>query len=129
MDATLFLGKLTGFSFIIVSLWMLSKKDEVALFIKILLKSNDILYLLEIATTGFGLILALGVNVSAGWVLPVVIALIGWILLLRGLLGFFLPGLSLRKLYYSIHFEEICYPLGIFILIIGMYLTVAGFIG
>ncbi len=129
MDATLFLARFIGLSFVIASLFMLFKKDKVIQAIKSLLKNDGVLYLLEIISTGFGLALALGVNISAGWVLPVVIAFFGWVLALRGIIGFFFFDLSLRKLYSSVHFEEIYYPLGFFILIIGMYLAVAGFIG
>lgn len=128
MDATLFLARFIGLSFVIVSLFMLFKKDKVTQAIKSLLKNDGVVYLLEIISTGFGLALALGVNISAGWVLPVVIAFFGWVLVLRGIIGFFFFDLSLRKLYYSVHFEEIYYPLGFFILIIGMYLAIAGFV-
>jgi hypothetical protein len=127
MDATLFLAKLIGFTFVIVSLSMLFKKNKVIQAIKSLLKNDGLLYLLEITSMGLGLAIVISANIWSGWVLPVVISLIGWVLLLKGITGLFLSNLSLRKLYYLVRFEEICYPLAIFILIVGIYLIVAGF--
>jgi hypothetical protein len=73
-----------------------------------------------------GLGMVLGHNVWSGGLLPVVVTLVGWLILAKGLLLLALAPDTLAHLYGRMHRGE---SLALYIpsLVIGLYLTVAGF--
>jgi hypothetical protein len=74
-----------------------------------------------------GLAMILGHNVWSGGTLPVVVTLVGWLILAKGLLLFFVTPEALTQLLermqYGEHYSLYIAPS----LVIGLYLTWAGF--
>jgi hypothetical protein len=74
-----------------------------------------------------GLAIVLTHNVWSGGVLPVIITLIGWATLFRGLVLLLLPPDAVAGIFESIHFEQLFFFYIAITLIIGLYLTYGGF--
>ena len=125
---TAFLSKVIGLYLIIGGAEMLLNKQGWLDTVADLLHNGPTLLIVAIITLGAGLAMVVGHNVWSGGVLPVVITIIGWLTLIKGLLFMYLTpamagGLLLGKLSYGKHFYEYVAAS----LIIGVYLTYAGF--
>jgi hypothetical protein len=59
--------------------------------------------------------------------LPVVVTLVGWLILIRGLLLLFLSPAAAIGLFAGLHFEQLFYLYAGITFIIGAYLAYAGF--
>ncbi len=128
MDATVFLARFIGFSFVIVTLSMLFDKAKAIQAIKSFLADDGSLFLLEMISTVLGLAVVLTHSVWTGHgTTSFLVTLIGWIFLVRGVIGLFISDLSLRKLYHLIHFEDIYYYAVAIIFLLGLALTYGGF--
>ena len=66
----------------------------------------------------------LGHNVWSGGALPVIVTLIGWLALIKGLLLLFL---SPEAVLGGLQYEQLFYMYAAIALILGVYLTYAGF--
>ena len=66
-------------------------------------------------------------SIWSGGALPIVITILGWIILARGLLLIFLPPSAMVYLLQMLHFEEFFYAYLSVTLCLGLYLTYAGF--
>ena len=128
MDSTHFLARLLGLSFAIISAAMLFEKKKTILALESFLGEDGVLYVLELACMAIGLAILLNHSTFMGGTLSLAVTVIGWIFLIRGVVGLFLSGSALRKLYRASHFEENYYPIGIFMLVLGACLTYAGFL-
>ena len=73
-----------------------------------------------------GLAMVLGHNVWSGGALPVIVTLVGWLILLRGLLLLFLSPAAAVGLFAGLHFEQLFYLYAAISLILGVYLTYGG---
>lgn len=129
MDTTMYLGQLFGLTFVIVSLAFLFGKAKATSAARSLLANDGALLLMEIAALVIGLAMVLTQNNWGGGALAVVIALIGWIAMLKGLVGLFISDLSLRKFYEFFHFEQWFYLIMTIMLLIGIWMTYAGYRG
>jgi hypothetical protein len=76
---------------------------------------------------GLGLAMVLGHNVWSGGALPVVVTVVGWLILVKGLLLLYLPPETLTGMYAGIRFSEHLFLYVVPSLLIGLYLTWAGF--
>jgi hypothetical protein len=126
---TAFLSKLIGLYCIVGGLAMLTNKQGWLDTVAELLRNGPTLLIVGVITVAAGLAMIVGHNVWSGGVLPVVITIIGWLTLIKGLLFMYLTptiagGLFLGKLSYGKHFYEYV----VASLILGLYLTVAGFV-
>jgi vacuolar-type H+-ATPase subunit I/STV1 len=93
-----------------------------------LLHNAPVLFIVGMITLIAGLAMILIHNVWSGGALPVIVTLVGWLTMIKGLLflflspeaavGFFLGGLHYGQLFYL--YTAIC-------LILGAYLTYGGF--
>jgi len=125
---TAFISKLLGLYCILAGLAMAAHKEATLATVSALVHNGPELFIVGIITLGAGLALVLGHNVWSGGVLPVVVTIIGWLTLIKGLLFLCLPpgeagGLFLGKLSYAAHFHLYV----AIIVILGLYLTIAGF--
>ncbi|MGD0841933.1 MAG: hypothetical protein ABSA32_12325 [Candidatus Acidiferrales bacterium] len=125
---TAFISKLLGLYCILAGLAMVAHKEATLATVSALIHNGPELFIVGIITLAAGLALVLGHNVWSGGVLPVVVTIMGWLTLLKGLLFLCLPpeqagGLVLGKLSYAGHFHLYL----AIVVIIGLYLTVAGF--
>ena len=74
-----------------------------------------------------GLAMILGHNVWSGGALTVVVTLVGWLILAKGLLLLFLTPETLSLMFKQMHYGEHYYLFLAPSLVIGLYLTWAGF--
>jgi hypothetical protein len=125
---TIFLSKLIGLYCIVVGLAMAAHKRATLETVSALLRYAPLLYLVGIIALGIGLAMVLGHNVWKGGALPVVVTLIGWLSLLKGLHYLFLPSdAAVRFFLCVLHYGQLFYLYVAIDILIGVYLTYAGF--
>jgi len=124
---TIFLAKLLGLYCIIVALTMMSRKQTAVASIKALVANPPLLLFAEVIGLGGGLAMIIGHNIWSGGALPVVITLIGWLMVIRsaGLLA--LSPAGTVRLVEVLHYEKLFYFYMGGTLVLGLYLTWAGF--
>jgi hypothetical protein len=86
-----------------------------------------VMFAYAIISLAIGLAMILGHNVWSGGTLPVVVTLVGWLILAKGLLLLFITpealSRALERMHYGDHFYFYIAPA----VVIGLYLTWAGF--
>lgn len=122
---TEFLGKLFGWYYVIGGIYaVLHKAAYVGLATAVV--HNQLLALVAgLVALVVGLALIFGHNVWSGGALPVVVTLLGWTSLLKGLLFLFLPTETAATFFLgTLHYEQWYYGYVAFILLLGVYLVV-----
>ena len=124
---TVFLSRLIGLYCILASLAMAAHRQTTVETMTALIHTPPVLFLAGIIALLPGLAMVLGHNVWSGGALPVVVTLVGWVTLIRGLLVLFLsPGAEVR-LFTGLRYDQLCYPYCGIGLVLGVYLTYGGF--
>lgn len=126
---TIFLSKFIGLSTLLVSLSMIARKDRTVAVVTSLLQDRPLLFVLGLLMLFGGLAIVIGHNVWSGGVLPIVVTLVGWLVLIRGLLILLLPAAAIADFLELIRFEKLFYLYAAIACAIGLYLTYAGFRG
>jgi hypothetical protein len=122
------LGRLLGLYCILVALSMLARGRATVDTVTALLHNQPLLLILGVFTLLAGLAMVLVHNVWSGGALPVVVTLIGWSTLIKGLLFLFLsPDAEANFFLGGLHYGQLFYPYVAFSLVLGAYLTYAGF--
>ncbi|HYB62079.1 MAG TPA: hypothetical protein VEH50_11455 [Methylomirabilota bacterium] len=124
---TSYLAKLIGLYCILVALAMVTHKQATVDMVTTLAHNPTAMFLGGIMTLVAGLAIVLGHNVWSGGVLPVVVTLIGWMTLVKGLIVLLLspeqqPVFFLTEL----HYAKLFYFYAAFSFLVGVYLTYAG---
>jgi hypothetical protein len=127
LPRTIFLGRLIGLFFILAALFMLMHKQSFVATVPKLIQDPPLVLFISMIASIAGLAMVLGHNVWAGGVLPVVVTLIGWTILIRGLLLLFLSPEALATYFEMFHFENLFYIYAAITLVLGLYLTYAAF--
>jgi hypothetical protein len=123
---TLFLGRLIGLYCILIALAMFTHKQAMVETVTALLHDAPLLLVTGVVVVAAGLALILGHNVWSGGALPVVVTLIGWLALTKGLLILFLAPQAAAGLYLErLHYAEFYYGYASVSLVLGIYLTYA----
>jgi hypothetical protein len=86
-----------------------------------------VLLLVGVITLVAGLAIVLGHNIWSGGVLPVIITLVGWFTLIKGLLLLFLSPEAVVGVFGKLHYQQRFYLYILISLILGVYLTYEGF--
>ena len=124
---TVFLSRLIGLYCILASLAMAAHRQPTVETMTALIHTPPVLFLAGIIALLAGLAMVLGHNVWSGGALPVVVTLVGWVTLIRGLLVLFLsPGAEVR-LFTGLRYDQLFYPYCGIGLVLGVYLTYGGF--
>ena len=124
---TIFLARLIGLTMIAFSLAMLTKKAETVATVTALLHDPVSRLTFGIIALVTGLAVVLSHNRWSGGVLPVVVTVLGWTFLIRGLLLMFLPGALVASVFEKVRFDDY---FGLYVggtLLLGLYLAIAGF--
>jgi hypothetical protein len=129
MPLTLFLAQLLGVLFIVVGLSMWFQKKLLLDAVQLIIHNRVVVYLMGFVGVVAGLALILAHNLWSAGFLALVITLIGWITLFRGLIALFASQNFLKKILHLIKFEKNYYLIVMFVLILGIYLSYAGFTG
>ncbi len=124
---TSYLAKLIGLYCILVALAMVTHKQATVEMVSALVHNPTAMFLGGLMTLVAGLAIVLGHNVWSGGALPVVVTLVGWLTLAKGVMILLLspeqqPVFFLGEL----HYAKLFYVYTAFSFLIGVYLTYAG---
>ena len=125
---TVFLSRLIGLYCILIGLSMMTRGQATVETVAALLQNSAMTLILGVITLAAGLAMVLAHNIWSGGTLVVVVTLLGWMALAKGLFFLFLPheieaGLFLGQL----HYQQLFYLYSAFSLVLGVYLTYGGF--
>jgi len=125
---TLFLSRLIGLYCILAALSIVIRKESIIETVTSLLHESALMFLVGILTLVGGLAMVLAHNVWSGGAAAIVVTLVGWLTLLKGLAFLFVPpsreaGFFLDTLQYARFF----YFYMALSFAIGIYMTYEGF--
>jgi len=124
---TIYLGKLLGLFTLITSFWLLTERQTAVSTIPALLGDRPAMVIFAIIALAGGLAIVLAHNIWSGGVLPILVTLIGWVMVIRGVLFLFLTPETTLHILAAMQFEQFFYVyLGI-PFVLGMYLTYLAF--
>ncbi len=123
-SSTQFLARLLGIFIVIVDAVVLIRQDEM---IEAMVGSHSTVVVMAMMTTAAGIAMVLAHNKWSGGVLPVVVTLAGWSMLGKGILLLLLTPAILDRLFEQMHYGEHIYLYIAPSLLLGLYLTWAGF--
>jgi hypothetical protein len=124
---TIYLGKLLGLFTLITSFWLLTERQTAVSTIPALLGDRPAMVIFAIIALAGGLAIVLAHNIWSGGVLPILVTLIGWVMVIRGVLFLFLPPEATLHILAAMQFEQFFYVyLGI-PFVLGIYLTYLAF--
>ncbi len=125
---TLFLAKLIGAYALIMSAWMLARKDVALQMIERISHEPVAIALIGMIRLAIGLAIVLGHDLWSDG-LAILVSLVGWITLISGLLTLFLPPRTVREIFAQMRFDK-RYPIfALFSFALGGALLIAGFSG
>jgi hypothetical protein len=124
---TIFLARLFGLFMTVVALWMLVNEAGLSAIIEALVQDRPATLLLSLMCLGSGLAVVLGHQIWSGGIAPVLVTLLGWLLLIRGVALLFLPPNLIEALVNAVSGPAWLYPVGVVALALGLILTYAGF--
>ena len=124
---TIFLSRLIGLFAVLVSLSLLMARKSGVEAVDALIHDRPLMLTIGMIVLLGGLAMVLSHNIWSGGALPVVVTLFGWIILIRGVLILFLSPDAMVSLFEVFRFEEFFYVYAAIPLILGLYLTYAGF--
>jgi vacuolar-type H+-ATPase subunit I/STV1 len=127
---TRFLSRLLGLYCLIIALAMLAQRQTTVLTVAALLHDRPLMYVLGVLCLFAGIAMVLVHNVWSGGAAAVIVTLIAWLTLLKGVAFIALQPAQTAELYIAqLRFESL-YPLyAIVTLLLGAYLCYAGFSG
>ena len=126
---TIFLAKLLGLYCVIPAAAMMVRGQSGAAAMKALVAYSPLLLFVEVTGLALGLAMVLGHNIWSGGVLPVVVTLIGWLIVIRSAVLLTLSPEATIKLVDALQYEKRFYIYMGVTLVLGLYLTYAGFSG
>jgi len=121
---TAFLARLIGLYCIIVSLAMFVHRQATVEMVTAMSHDGPVLYLSGVIAVVSGLAIILGHNVWSGGARAIVVTLIGWIALAKGILLVFLPPETAPTVYLgTLRYGQLFYLYAGIALLLGLYLT------
>jgi hypothetical protein len=125
---TAFLGKLLGLYLIAISLSMFTHAQATLDIMKAVIQDPPLLFIAGLMGVAAGLAIVLAHNVWSGGALPIIVTLIGWASLIKGILLLVLsPETNSRIFIGVLHYEQHLNLYAAFPLLLGAYLAYAGF--
>jgi hypothetical protein len=124
---TAFLSKLIGLFCVLYSLSMLAHREASVGAVSALIAAPGALLVLGFVVLGLGIAMVLGHNIWSVGALPVVVTIVGWLTLFKGLFLTFLTPASAAAYLSATHYEQLFYIYAGVTLALGAYLTYGGF--
>jgi hypothetical protein len=125
---TSFLARLIGLYCIFVSIAMAINRQSTIQTVLTLVHNGPLVFIFGLIVVAAGLAMILSHNVWTGGALPVIVTLVGWSSLVKGLLFLFLPPpAAVGIFYWGTAYEQYFYVDVAVAFILGAYLTYAGF--
>jgi uncharacterized membrane protein YkgB len=126
---TIFLSRLIGLYCILVALSMMSRRQATVETVTALLQNQSLMFIVGVITLAAGLAMVLAHNIWSGGALVVVVTLVGWVTLIKGLSFLFLSPEVEAELYLrQLHYQQFFYMYAAISLVLGIYLTYGGFL-
>jgi hypothetical protein len=124
---TIYLARFIGLFLLIVSASMVLDPVSIIEMATALIDDRALLLIVGLIALGIGLAIVVGHNVWSGGLMPILITLFGWSQLLRGLALLLLPAETQVAFFQVMRLEDFFYIYAGIPLVIGAYLTYAGF--
>ena len=124
---TIYLARFIGLFLLIVSASMFLDPNSIIEMATALIDDRALLLIVGLIALGIGLAIVVGHNVWSGGLMPILITLFGWSQLLRGLALLLLPAETQVAFFQVMRLEDFFYIYAGIPLVIGAYLTYAGF--
>jgi hypothetical protein len=124
---TVFLARLFGLSITIVSIWMLVDEPASRAIIQAFVLDRVAVFMLSLICISAGLAIVPGRQIWSRGIAPVLVTLVGWIFLIRGVVLLSLPHNLLGSLADASIGPVWLYLAGVVALGLGVILTYAGF--
>src|ERR1019366_10046193 len=121
---TVFLARFMGLFTILIVVPLLVRGSAI---IGATVADGPVMLVYAIISLAIGIAMILGHNVWSGGALPVVVTIVGWSILAKGLLLLFLKPEARSALFEGMHYSEHYYLFLAPAFVIGLYLTWAGF--
>lgn len=127
-DKTRFLARLIGLYCLLAALVMVLERDAWVGAVTALVHDPPLMLVLGTIVVAAGLALVLAHNVWTGGALPVLVTVIGWLTLLKGMMFWLLPPAAAVDFYLErLRYAQLYGAYGALSFALGLYLTVAGF--
>jgi len=124
---TQFLSRLLGLYLVLAGLAMGSHKQVTVETMNGLIRNPSAMFIAGVMALIAGLAIVLSHNIWTGGALPVIVTLLGWITLVKGLLCFFLTPEGAVWLFRLCHYDQLFYLYVGICIVMGAYLTYGGF--
>lgn len=124
---TSYLAKLFGLFLLILGISMLVQREDTIFLWIALVHNAALVYVVSLVTIAAGLAVVLAHNVWSGGALPIVVTLLGGITLLKGIFALVLPRDLAMDTFTAIAYDQYFYVYIVICLVLGAYLTIAGF--
>ena len=121
---TVFLARFIGLFTVLLVAALLVRGSAI---IEVTVADRPVMLSYAIVSLATGLAMMLGHNVWSGGALPVVVTLVGWLILAKGLMLLFVTPDALQQIFDHMQYGEHYYLYLAPSLVIGLYLTWAGF--
>jgi hypothetical protein len=124
---TRFLCSLIGFYFVLVSLCMLARREATVEIVEALIHNAPLMLMAGVIAVAVGLALVLSHNVWSGGAATIIVTLVGWAALGKGLLILLLPPNGAAEFFLeTMRFVEFFYLYTGATLVIGIFLAYRG---
>lgn len=127
MALTYFYAEWLGLLMGLVSLAALTNRGMMMQIFHEVLDSRAMMFIIAFVSLIFGLLLVLTHNIWNAGPVALFVTLVGWALVLRSVLIFFLPHGTMRKIFRAFTFEQTYYVVFALVFVLGAYLAWSGF--
>jgi hypothetical protein len=124
---TVFLGRLLGLYLVAISLGMLANRRRTLDTLDEMARSGPWMLFSGMVATAAGLAVVLGHQVWSGGALPVLVTLMGWAALLKGVTLMLVPAERIPDAYKGMGFERFFHAWMVAVFAIGLWVTVMAF--
>lgn len=123
MSLTLYLAQFIGWMLLAVGASLLFQGKVFIKALSDITENRSTLFMVGMALYLSGIAIVLTHNIWRGDVLTVVVTLIGWVLILRGVASMFMPGQSMARVIRACKVEEYSWLYGLFVVVVGARLV------
>ena len=124
---TIFLGRLLGLYLVAISVGMLANRRRTLDTLDGMARSGPWMLFSGMVATGVGLAVVLSHQVWSGGALPIVVTLVGWAALLKGIVLLLVPAEHVADGYKGIGFERFFQVWMVVVLAIGLWTAAVAF--